>query len=235
MAIEVGAVTGRAVRVVRLADGATDQEPGCGAMAGLAAEGLMGFFAGAAYIWGSRSVMAAKADCHHWHAVAMAMTVEITGNMAGLTGTTASRHGRGIGGRRHPGSGCGIVTGRTGVMHLVVGRINRNAGGSTDNSDRGVAGSAITGSSHLGHMVGNGMVHKVGAMTGITVTATSRHDRGLSSCCHQCAVSLMAGGAGIMHLVIGRINRNAGRRANDCCREMTGVAVSRIRNPGQVV
>ena len=101
MTTEVSAVTSRATRIVRLADGATDQKTGGGTVAGLTTEFFVGFFAGAAYIWGSRGIMAVDTDCHRRHGMTMDMAIKISGDMAGLAGTAANRHRRGIGGRRN--------------------------------------------------------------------------------------------------------------------------------------
>ena len=44
----------------------------------------------------------------------------------------------------------------------------------------------------------------------------------------------MAGRAGIMDLVVSRIDRNAGRCTGYAGRQMAGIAVPRISNPGQM-
>ena len=113
----------------------------------------------------------------------MTVAVEVTGAVAGLTIAAASRTERGIGGRCICGTGGGIMTGGAGVMNLVVSRINR--GGKGRPLDQGVcmASGTIDMIINPSGMVGLGMAHEVSAMTGITVTTTSRSTRGLSRHC----------------------------------------------------
>lgn len=72
---------------------------------------------------------------HRWHlhrnAMAVTMTIEITGSMTRLAITAASRSQRGISSGGVGSTGGGVVTGVAGIMNLIARRpINRNCGGS---------------------------------------------------------------------------------------------------------
>ena len=80
------------------------------------------------------------------------------------------------------------------------------------------------------------MVSEISTVTDLAGTATKRHRNGAwRGGSLQGAVAVMAGGAGIMHLAVGWINRDAGRRADNTCRQVAAIAVSGINNLGQMV
>ena len=164
----------------------------------------------------------------------MTMAIEVTGAVAGLAITTASRTKRGVGGGGIGRTSRGIVAGGAGIMNFIVGRIHRHTGGRALDQDVGVTGDTIGVVVDPGQVVGHHMVDKVGAMTGVTVTATNWHGRGLGSRRNKRTVGVVAGATGVMDLVISRINRNAGGCAHDAGGRMAGIAVCRVRDPGQV-
>ena len=232
MTIEVRGVAGNTLAAGRMTNGAANHGTSSGVMAGLTGQVNLA----AAHKRGAGRNRATGRDtgCRwrrrvgidlHRDAVTVAMAIEVTAEMANLTGPTANRHGRGIGGRCYQAPGCGVMTGDTGVMHLVVDRIHRNTGKGTDNQRRGVAGTTIDRGDNPGQMVGNSVTHKVSTMAGITVAATGWHGRGLGGRRHQAAVSLMTSGTGVMYLVVGRINRNAGCSTNNAGRQVASIAV----------
>ena len=55
----------------------------------------------------------------------MRMSIEITCAVAGLAIATIRRTERGVGGGGIGGASGGVMAGSTGVMNLVIGRINR--------------------------------------------------------------------------------------------------------------
>lgn len=132
MAVEVGTVAGRARGTSHFASCATDQQAGRSAMTRSTAK--VGMSLSNRRVGSCRRCsMAACAQRYRGHTMDVCMSTEIAAAMAGLTVATTGRHGRGkaIGRLQRP---VGVVTGGAGVVDLVVGRIDRNAGGCTDDA-----------------------------------------------------------------------------------------------------
>ena len=142
----------------------------------------------------------------------MGVAIEVTGAVAGLAIAATSRTKRGIGRSRISGASSRIMASSTGVMNLIVHRIHRSSQGCTLNQSVRVTSITLDMIVNSSGMVSLDVVYKIGAMTGITVTAAYRAERSLARRCRlRGAVGVMTGQAGIMHLgAWGCVNRNAG-------------------------
>ena len=139
------------------------------------------------------------------------------GTMAGLAVSAANRHGRGLA-VSSPQAAIGVMAGSAGIVHLGIGRIDRNAGRGTNNAGSRVTGAGITVRriSDSGQMAGNHMAAKIRAMASLASATTCRPQRGLAgSGVGSAGGGIVAGRAGIMDLRVGRIDRNASGGAND--------------------
>ena len=110
------------------------------------------------------------------------------------------------------------MAGRTGIMHLVVSRINRNSGCSTNDADSQMAGVAACRIRYPSQMAGVGMTVEIDSMAGravspavIAANAAVRHGASLTVGCFQGAISVVTGCAGIMNLIIGCTQRYTSR------------------------
>lgn len=155
--------------------------------------------------------------------------------VAGFTRTTASRDGRGLAVSRQQRAIRGVMAGSTGIMDFIIGRINRNTDGRTGDCGRGMAGSTVGGRDHTRCVIGIAVIHKICAMTGVTIAAASWHGRGLAVGRTQCTISCVTGGTGVMNLIIVAVNRDTGECASNGRGKMTAIAVCRIHNAAAVV
>lgn len=170
----------------------------------------MGFVSGD--IRRSGSHMTVKTNRHRGDAMTMAMTREVSA-MTSLARTTTYRHRSRFTVGCSQGAGRHIMAGSTVIMNFINSQTERHRRRGT--CGRGMAGITVGGGCHPREMIGIGMAGEIGAMTGITVTATGRHGRGLAIACLQATVAVVASGTGIMHLIVREGYRNTHCRAND--------------------
>ena len=80
-------------------------------------------------------------------------------------------------------------------------------------------------------MVGNGMIDKIGPVTGITIAGHHEGRRPISP--SQSTGAVMTGSTGIMHLVVCQADRDAAGSSRRC--RMTCVTIAGSLNPIEVI
>lgn len=190
MAIKIGGMTGLTGLTRSLARGITDTESGSIAMTGLTSQLAMGL-AGSGIGRRGGGGMTADTQGDRGHYMVMAMAIEV-GTMTGLTA--------GPGGLSLGAAGQCTIAG-------MAGSASQQTVGLTSVGIRRLGGGGMTVGAHgyRAHGVAMTMTAEEVTMTGLTRSTASRHGRGLTVRGQQAAVGgVMAGGTGIMHLVVGR-------------------------------
>lgn len=199
MTAEIGTVTGLAgnSRHTFHASGTPHQHTGGVTVAGLASQSGVSL-TGKDIRSRSRRCMTAHAQRNSSHGVTMAMAVKVS-SMAGLA-ISSRRLAAGDPGKS---PGYGVMTGLTTVlMHLTSGSKGGLGCDMAVQTDRDlIQGVTVS------------MGREIDTVTGRTVAAAWRHGAGLTVSSFQGAISVVAGGTGIMNLGVLGIDSNAGSRA----------------------